>query len=505
MQYKILISQISFYTFFFYLITSRKRKKDQQNSTFTVNNLTSNQCVNILNNDFKDNNTSSTVDAQTNLIRSSSDTLASVMANSRIPPTIQRHQKFQPSTSIPNIFQSSNKSARTAEILEENAKPRRWEQKQVQIKTMEGEFSVTMWASGISDDEEEQEESVILEAENSDCHNDQRDINQDFLKYSNSCSNSNVFTTQNPSTNSVPATVLKTACSLQPEVLHQHLLMQQQHQQQQILIEDATTVSQSLPVAVSLNANDSNKSQNISTRSNTFSDRLKRISTSKTHLMNHANNIKQPTLTSNTLLPSNNSTATSSMTEIISPTTLLTNTNETSNSTLTSINSDDDASSNQIQIHSLSGNNANTLLMTGTQNGRLLSMSVVLQNINNSQKNLKNNATLTTPPPLSYDTATNNTIGTTNENVVSSISTTISEKKIACPHKDCNKLFRDNSAMRKHLHTHGPRIHVCSECGKAFVESSKLKRHQLVHTGEKPFQCTFEGCGKRFSLDFNLR
>ncbi|XP_042830213.1 transcription factor YY2 [Panthera tigris] len=78
-------------------------------------------------------------------------------------------------------------------------------------------------------------------------------------------------------------------------------------------------------------------------------------------------------------------------------------------------------------------------------------------------------------------------------------------RTVACPHKGCEKMFKDNSALRKHLHTHGPRVHVCAECGKAFVESSKLKRHQLVHTGEKPFQCTFEGCGKRFSLDFNLR
>nr|XP_058907144.1 transcription factor YY2 [Kogia breviceps] len=78
-------------------------------------------------------------------------------------------------------------------------------------------------------------------------------------------------------------------------------------------------------------------------------------------------------------------------------------------------------------------------------------------------------------------------------------------RSIACPNQGCVKMFRDNAALRKHMHTHGPRVHICIECGKAFIESSKLKRHQLVHTGEKPFQCTFEGCGRRFSLDFNLR
>ncbi|XP_075399648.1 zinc finger protein 42 homolog [Tenrec ecaudatus] len=79
------------------------------------------------------------------------------------------------------------------------------------------------------------------------------------------------------------------------------------------------------------------------------------------------------------------------------------------------------------------------------------------------------------------------------------------EKTLPCPQGGCPRKFKDKSSLRKHLLVHGPRDHICAECGKALTESLKLKRHFLVHTGEKPYRCTFEECGKRFSLDINLR
>ncbi|XP_023663542.2 uncharacterized protein znf770 [Paramormyrops kingsleyae] len=45
--------------------------------------------------------------------------------------------------------------------------------------------------------------------------------------------------------------------------------------------------------------------------------------------------------------------------------------------------------------------------------------------------------------------------------------------------------------------------HECPECQRSFSSPSKLKRHYLIHAGEKPFRCTI--CGKDFRQAVHLK
>ncbi|KMZ07399.1 polycomb protein PHO isoform X4 [Drosophila simulans] len=294
-------------------------------------------------------------------------------------------------------------------ILNSNGKSRRWEQKLVHIKTMEGEFSVTMWASGISDDEYSASDQIVGAS--------------DLLKGKEEFDIDGFTSQQN-----------------------------KEYQKMESKFTNAQTLEIPHPIS-----------------SVQIMDHLRK----ERGNLSHENNISERILSKTTL----------SFEEpiLVPDTSSIQLVNETAAMTINNHRILSNHTDNTGDLHALP---SSLPVRIGLHEGQV-------------------NDCLSTTSQSTHHNTDSTGCGEMNLSEVTVAYT--NDKKIACPHKGCNKHFRDSSAMRKHLHTHGPRVHVCAECGKAFVESSKLKRHQLVHTGEKPFQCTFEGCGKRFSLDFNLR
>ncbi|ORX91744.1 hypothetical protein K493DRAFT_160096, partial [Basidiobolus meristosporus CBS 931.73] len=47
--------------------------------------------------------------------------------------------------------------------------------------------------------------------------------------------------------------------------------------------------------------------------------------------------------------------------------------------------------------------------------------------------------------------------------------------------------------------------HQCTLCSRSFQRPSALRIHMYSHTGEKPFECSYRGCQKRFNVESNLR
>jgi DNA-directed RNA polymerase subunit RPC12/RpoP len=53
------------------------------------------------------------------------------------------------------------------------------------------------------------------------------------------------------------------------------------------------------------------------------------------------------------------------------------------------------------------------------------------------------------------------------------------------------------------MRTHGDKSFECGICGKKFTLRPQLVRHQLVHTGDKPFACPY--CAYKCAIVENLR
>lgn len=82
------------------------------------------------------------------------------------------------------------------------------------------------------------------------------------------------------------------------------------------------------------------------------------------------------------------------------------------------------------------------------------------------------------------------------------------EKPFPCSYPSCNKVFARSENLKIHIRTHtGEKPFVCEfpGCDRRFANSSDRRKHIHVHTLEKPYRCKFHGCNKCYTHPSSLR
>ncbi|KAL4155071.1 hypothetical protein PRNP1_007185 [Phytophthora ramorum] len=86
------------------------------------------------------------------------------------------------------------------------------------------------------------------------------------------------------------------------------------------------------------------------------------------------------------------------------------------------------------------------------------------------------------------------------------------QKRHVCETADCGKSFDSKWALIRHIRVHtGEKPFPCTypSCDKSFAEKSAMTRHLQTHSRDKPYKCTYADCPKSFKgkdyLEFHLK
>lgn len=82
------------------------------------------------------------------------------------------------------------------------------------------------------------------------------------------------------------------------------------------------------------------------------------------------------------------------------------------------------------------------------------------------------------------------------------------DRPFLCTYENCHKSFLTSGNFKSHLNYHsGNNLKKCFHpgCTKSYLHLGKLKAHLRTHIGLKPYSCNFENCQKSFNDKWNLK